>query len=78
MKKLSFYAGWVGSISLLAAYCLLSFDFVSSKDLPYHLLNLLGGICVGYRVWTDKNYSHFLLEIFFISIAIKSIIQSIL
>lgn len=76
-KKIINIIGWVGSISLFLAYCLLSYDLLSSKDIRYHILNLIGGFCLGYRVWVDKNYSNFILEIFFIFVAIKSIIQNI-
>lgn len=76
-KNIINIVGWIGSISLFLAYCLLSYDVLSSKDIKYHILNLIGGFCLGYRVWVDRNYSNFILEIFFIFVAIKSIIQNL-
>ena len=66
--------GWAGAFFVLIAYFSLSFELLNSKDIIYNTINLIGGILLAYRVWVDKNYSNFILEIAFILIALKSII----
>ena len=34
--------GWSGSICILAAYALISFQRIDSKRIPYHLMNVIG------------------------------------
>ncbi|QNM86779.1 hypothetical protein H9W90_06585 [Polaribacter pectinis] len=38
--------GWVGSISYLASYFLLSTDRLKSNSITYQFMNVLGGICL--------------------------------
>lgn len=66
--------GWLSAALIIAAYFLLSFDYVMKNDYVYNVLNLIGGIGLAYRVYLDKNYSNFVLEIIFVLIALKSII----
>jgi len=66
--------GWIGAISLVSAYTLLTADFFSSKDLGFNLLQLLGGFSLAYRVWLDRNWSNLALEVFFVSVAIYAIV----
>lgn len=41
-----FYIGWLGSISYIIAYFLLVRGIISAEKKTYHLLNMLGGICL--------------------------------
>lgn len=66
--------GWLSAFLIILAYFLLSFELLTFKDTFYNLLNLVGGIGLAYRVYIDKNYSNFILEIFFILIALKLLI----
>lgn len=38
--------GWIGSICILAAFGLNSFQKIKSNSLSFQLLNLIGGICL--------------------------------
>jgi len=81
MKKITLLQeliGWVGSISLVAAYTLLTFEFVGKDDLLFNGMQLLGGLSLGYRVWLDRNWSNLALEAFFVSVAIYAIISVII
>ena len=68
------FIGWISALLIVLAYFLLSNQLADSKSLMYNGLNLIGGIGLAYRVWLDKNYSNFVLEIVFILIALKSIL----
>ena len=70
--------GFTGAIFLLLGYFLLSWDYLNSKSILYHSLNLVGNILIGYRVYTDRNYANVFMAIIFILIALKSIIQNII
>lgn len=66
--------GWSSAFLIVFAYFLLATNIVSSEDFLYSLINLLGGIGLAWRVWQDRNYSNFALELIFISIALFKII----
>jgi hypothetical protein len=66
--------GWVAAFLIVSAYYFLSTDLISKTSLTYNLLNLIGGIGLAYRVYIDRNWSNFILEIIFCLIALKSII----
>jgi hypothetical protein len=74
MKKIDSLIGIFGALFIVIAYFLMSFNYITSKSIEYNILNLIGGICLAYRVYLDRNYSNFILEIIFIIIAIKSLI----
>jgi uncharacterized membrane-anchored protein len=74
MKKINSLIGILGALFIVIAYFLMSFNHITSKCIEYNILNLIGGICLAYRVYLDRNYSNFILEIIFIIIAIKSLI----
>jgi hypothetical protein len=38
--------GWIGTISYLAAYLLLSLHYFKAQHTVYQLMNVLGGICL--------------------------------
>jgi len=61
--------GWTGAFVFLLAYFLNSFNIVNTNDLLFHILNLIGAILLGYRVYLDKNYSNLLLEFCFFLVA---------
>lgn len=75
MNKINNIIGWVSAFIIVLAYYLLSTDVFTSKDIEYNVLNLIGGTGLAYRVWVDRNYSNLALEVVFILIAIKSIIN---
>lgn len=41
--------GWIGALLVLFAYYLLSFNYVTSKDIEYNVCNLFGGMCLAFR-----------------------------
>lgn len=65
--------GWLGTVLLIGAYGANSLGYLDSSSILYPILNLLAAIFLGIRVFADKNYSNFILEIFWGIIAILSI-----
>jgi len=61
--------GWISALLIVIGYYLLSINYLSSNDFSYNLINLIGGTGLAYRVWLDRNYSNFILELIFILIA---------
>lgn len=66
--------GYLSAFLVVFAYACLSFHWLKQSDVLFNGMNLLGGIGLAYRVWLDRNYSNFILELVFICIAIKSLI----
>jgi len=66
--------GWTSAFIIVLAYFLLSINHVKSDSIEYNLMNLLGGMGLAYRVYLDKNYSNFVLELIFIGIAVFKVI----
>ncbi len=69
--------GWTGSLLIITAYSLNSLQHLPSDNIIYPILNILGASMMGYRVFKNKNWSNLFLEIFWIIIAIISIINII-
>ena len=80
MQKITYknLIGWFSAFLIVVAYALLSYNITSADSIAYNTLNLVGGTGLAYRVWLDRNYSNFALEIIFILIAVKQLITIIL
>lgn len=70
--------GWIGAISLVSAYALLTFELVEQKGLVFNGMQFIGGVSLAYRVYLDKNWSNLALEFFFISVAIYALVSAFL
>lgn len=67
--------GWAGTLLLMATYMLNILGVMSAQSFSYLFLNLLAAICLGTRVFHDRNYSNVFLEIFWATVAIVGIIR---
>ena len=67
--------GWIGTLFIITAYTLNSFGFLQTTDIAYPILNLLGAITAGIRIYYKKNWSNLFLEFFWGGVAIISIIR---
>jgi len=67
--------GWIGAFLVVLAYLLMTLDVLNNKSVVYNAINLIAGVMLGYRVWLDKNYSNFALEVVFIFLAILNLIK---
>ena len=80
-KQLEFFteaAGWIGVLSILCAYALLSFEVVSSQSLWYHGLNVVGGVGIIIDGLADKNYQPVVLNLIWMGIAGYAIARLVL
>lgn len=67
--------GWAGTILIITAYSLNSLGYLDSQSLVYPILNLGGAFLMAIRIWVARNWSNFILEIFWAAIAIITIIK---
>jgi hypothetical protein len=67
--------GWIGSMGLLAAYGLNSYQKIKSNSYAFLLLNLTSGIfLIGYTLYY-KTYANTFLNIVWVIIAIPALIN---
>ncbi|MBX2945268.1 MAG: hypothetical protein KF725_05500 [Cyclobacteriaceae bacterium] len=77
MKLLIDVIGWIGSIMVIAAYGLNSYQKVKSDSLIFLLLNMVGGIClIIYSVYYTA-YANTFINVVWVIIAVPAIIQLI-
>lgn len=65
--------GWFGSILLISMFALNSLSVISTQSLWYPALNLVGALCIGIKVYKHKDYSTFILQLFWAGIALFGI-----
>lgn len=77
MKKNIFgeMIGWYGTIAILGAYVLVSFEIVPGSGLVYQLLNLTGALGLGYVALVKKAYQIVALEVVWVVLAVFIIIR---
>jgi hypothetical protein len=68
--------GWTSVVLIILAYGLITAEVITVQQNSYHILNFIGGSGLAWRVWQDRNYSNFVLELIFISIALYGLIIS--
>lgn len=69
-ERMTEFAGWVGVLSIILAYGLLSTGVLDQHTIWYHLLNILGGVGIIIDAVADKNYQPAVLNIIWIGIAL--------
>jgi hypothetical protein len=75
MKLLIDIIGWAGSIMVIAAYGLNSYQKIKSDSYGFLLLNLVGGIClIIYSVYYTA-YANTFINVVWVIIAIPAIIK---
>ncbi|MEK7620240.1 MAG: hypothetical protein AAB413_03310 [Patescibacteria group bacterium] len=77
-ESLTEFAGWVGVLSILLAYALLSFDILESTSVGYHVLNLVGGAGIVIDALADKNYQPAVLNLIWCAIAVYAIVRVVI
>jgi hypothetical protein len=66
--------GWVGSVLILAAYGLNSYQKIKSDSLGYYLLNLSGGICLIIYSIQKEAFANTFINVIWVLVAIPAII----
>ena len=67
--------GWAGTVLIVTAYTLTSLGYINTSNIIYPILNLLGAVFMGIRVFVGKNWANLFLEFFWALIAIISILK---
>jgi hypothetical protein len=75
MKKIIEIYGWLGTISIIGAYALVSFSFIESSSLVYQVLNLFGALGIVFSSYMKKNMQPVILNIFWGLIALIAIVN---
>ena len=68
-------AGWVGTVLILVAYFLLSFNKISATSRNYQLMNLIGAVGLGINVFCQQAWPALVLEIIWGTIAILALLR---
>ena len=53
------YIGWAGAGLFLTAYVLLTMKKVDADNKSYHVLNILGGLCLALNTFATHDYASF-------------------
>lgn len=67
--------GWTGSIAVVAAYLLVSYQKVESDSLFYQILNLIGSICLIINTFYNHAYPSMTVNIIWAFIAIAVLVK---
>jgi len=62
--------GWCGALIFIIAYFLLSAGHLSAKKPTYHILNIIGGLCLVINAATLDDFPNILVNIVWALIAI--------
>ncbi len=69
--------GWVGSVAVVAAYLLVSYQKVESDSFFYQILNFIGSICLIINTFYNHAYPSMTVNIIWAFIAIAVLIKSL-
>ncbi len=65
--------GWLGTLAILAAYCLSTVGALEPTSTEYAVLNLFGGVTVGVISWLRRAWQPFTLNAFWALVALWSL-----
>jgi hypothetical protein len=67
--------GWIGSIQVIAAYGLNSYQKIKSNSLIFILLNFIGGVCLIAYSYYYAAYANTFINVVWVLIAIPALIK---
>lgn len=71
-------AGWYGTIAIVAAYTLVSFNIVASDSVLYQLLNLTGALGIATIAIVKKVTQSVVLNLFWAVIALLALVRLVI
>lgn len=74
-NKLSEIVGWYGTVAIVGAYGLSSFNVISSQSFLYQLLNVTGAIGIAIISLRKKTYQPAVLNIIWTIIGLIALIK---
>lgn len=75
MITVSDFVGFVGTGLIIAAYLMLQTKRMSSEQVSYSVMNLVGALCILYSLIFNFNMSAFLVELFWVGISLVGIVR---
>jgi hypothetical protein len=63
------WVGWVGAIAFIVAYLFLSIGRLSAESHTYHLLNIIGAVCLIINSYFVDDYPNIVTNVVWIGIA---------
>jgi hypothetical protein len=67
--------GWIGSVSILAAYGLNTYQKIKSDSLLFYSLNIIGGIFLVIYSVSKEAYPNMFINVVWVMIAIPAVIR---
>lgn len=67
------FIGWIGAILFIVSYYLLSKGILDQKEVKYHVLNLLGAICLVINAIHFRDVANILVNSVWAVIAVMAI-----
>jgi hypothetical protein len=77
MKSFIQILGWLGVLAILTAYFLVSFSFLSPRDILYPALNIVGSVFIIIETFSKKDYQPVVLNFVWLIIALVAILKII-
>ena len=69
--------GWIGSIAILAAYGLNSYQLIKSDSILFYSLNIAGGIFLIIYSTEKEAYANTFINVVWVIIAVPAIIRAL-
>lgn len=70
--------GWFGMSLILVAYFLLANEFIESRNILYHIMNVVGSLTLSLHLAQKKAWPGLGLQIVFVLIALWTICRYVL
>ena len=70
--------GWLGAITFVVAYFLLSIKVLSADKILYHVLNAIGGLCLVVNSFSLNDFPTLFVNFVWMCIALYSVSRIVL
>ena len=67
--------GWVGAMSYLVSYFLLSVNRLKARSITYQLMNVVGGLCLVICAYDTKDKPNFFTNFVWMCIGIAALVS---
>ncbi len=67
--------GWIGAFLYIIAYFLLSLGYLSSEGSLFHILNIVGGVCLVINAYVLKDSPNFFVNALWAAIGVFSVLK---
>ncbi len=78
VTKIDEIIGWIGTIAIVSAYALVSWDFVPSKGHTFQLINMFGALGLMWISYKKRLYQGVVLNIVWLGIGVVAILKLLL